>query len=162
VTWLRQHFERCRQRHPWDFCWRIAVEGTIASLTIAFILTLLIGEPDREFPDWPMAGLFLVIVLIAPPVETLLCQALPIFIVRKLRASFRWQVICSTVFFAACHLPEGFITTIAAGAVGGFYFAFAYAHWREKSRWTSFWVTSVSHSIHNLIVWILLLLVGDL
>ncbi|MHC4616612.1 MAG: CPBP family glutamic-type intramembrane protease [Planctomycetota bacterium] len=146
---MTKHFETYKQRSPWDFCWRIAIEGTLLSLLAAAVLTLIIGEPEREFLDWPMAVIFLLAVLIAPPVETLLLQALPVFVARKLKASFRVQVIVSTLTFTACHITEGFITTISAGVVGGFYFAFTYAHWRQKSRWTSFWVTALSHTIHN-------------
>ena len=162
MNWLIRHFERYKQTGAWDFCWRIALEGTLLSLVAAAVLALIIGEPEREFPDWPMGVIFLVAVVIAPPVETLLCQALPIFVARKLKASFRVQVIVSTVIFTVCHITEGFITTISAGLVGGFYFAFTYAHWRQKSRWTCFWVTALSHAIHNGIAVGLLALLGGL
>ncbi|MHC4121893.1 MAG: CPBP family intramembrane glutamic endopeptidase [Planctomycetota bacterium] len=162
MNWLIRHFERYKQRSPWDFCWRIAVEGTMLSLVAAAVLTLILGEPQREFLEWPMGAIFLVTVLIAPPVETLLLQALPVFVARKLKASFRVQVIVSTVIFTVCHIPQGFITTISAGLVGGFYFAFTYVHWRQKSRWTSFWITALSHTIHNGIGVGLLAVVGDL
>ncbi len=162
MNWLIRHFERYRQRSPWDFCWRIALEGTVLGLLTAAVLTLIIGEEQHEFLEWPMGVIFLVVVLIAPPVETLLCQALPVFVARKLKASFRVQVIVSTVIFTVCHIPEGFITTISAGLVGGFYFAFTYVHWRQKSRWTGFWVTALSHAIHNGIGAGLLAVVRDL
>jgi len=149
MNWLIKHFERYKQRSPWDFCWRIAVEGTVLSLLAATVLALILGGPQREFLEWPMWVIFLVTVLIGPPVETLLLQALPVFVARKLKASFRVQVIVSLVVFTACHIPEGFITTISAGMVGGSYFAFTYVHWRQKSRWTAFWVTALSHTMHN-------------
>ncbi|HUT30212.1 MAG TPA: CPBP family glutamic-type intramembrane protease [Sedimentisphaerales bacterium] len=162
MNWLKEHFERYKQRSPWDFCWRIAVEGTVLGLLAAAILTLIIGEAEREFLQLPMGAIFLVGVLIAPPLETLLLQALPVFVARKLKASFRVQVIVSTVIFAACHIMEGFTTAISAGLVGGFYFGFTYVHWRQKSRWTGFWVTALSHAIHNGIGVGLLAVLGDL
>lgn len=161
MNWLIRHFKQYRQRTAWDFCWRIAIEGTILSLLFAGVLSLIITEPEREFHDWGIGMLFLVVVLIAPPAETVFLQALPIFVARKFKASFRLQIIVSTVLFAAFHFVEGIVTGIAAGLVGGFYFAFTYAHWREKSRWTSFWVTAISHSIHNGIVIGLAMLAGD-
>jgi uncharacterized membrane protein YeaQ/YmgE (transglycosylase-associated protein family) len=160
MNWLIRHFERYKQRRPWDFCWKIALEGTLVSLLAAAILALFISEPAREFTEWPMGSIFLVVVLIAPPLETLLAQALPIFVARKLKASFRVQVIVSTVIFTVCHIMEGFIATIAAGLVGGFYFGFTYAYWRQKSRWTGFWVTALSHAIHNAIAVGLFALLG--
>ena len=99
-------------------------------------------------------------VLIAPVVETILAQALPIFVVRKFGGSFRVQIIISTVIFAVCHFSESAAVGISAGVIGGFYFAFTYAHWREKSRWASFWVTATSHAIHNGIIVGLMALLG--
>jgi uncharacterized membrane protein len=149
MNWLRRHFERYRERSAWDFCWRIAVEGTVVSLVSAALLTVITGGDDRGLIDLSIGALFLVAVLIAPVLETMLAQALPIFVVRKFGGSFRVQIIISAVLFAACHFSEGVVTGISAGVIGGFYFGFTYAHWREKSRWASFWVTAASHAIHN-------------
>jgi len=160
MKWLRRHFERYRQRSAWDFCWRIAVEGTLLSLLSSVLLISIFGGEDREFADWGIGELFLIVVLIAPAIETMLLQALPIFVVRKFGGSFRVQIIISTVIFAACHFPEGAAVGISAGVIGGFYFGFTYAHWREKSRWASFWVTATSHAIHNGIAVGLLVLFG--
>jgi hypothetical protein len=149
MNWLRRHFERYRQRSAWDFCWRIALEGTLISLLSAILLTAIVEGDHRTIEDWPIGKLLLVVVLIAPIVETILTQAFPIFVVRKFGGSFKLQILISTVLFAAAHLTEGVATAVCAGVIGGFYFAFTYAHWREKSRWTSFWVTAISHAIHN-------------
>jgi len=92
--------------------------------------------------------------------ETLLMQALPIFIARKINASIKAQIITGTVVFSVFHLTEGFGAFISAGIIGGFYFSFTYAHWRTKSRWQAFWVTAGSHAIHNTIAFILILIFG--
>lgn len=159
---LIRHFQRYRQRKPWAFCWRIAIEGLIVSLLCALALSYLFPDLHREVLDWSAAEIFLVIVVLAPVFETLLLQALPIFIARKLKAPFAVQVLASTVVFAALHFLEGISTGICAGMLGGFYFAFTYAHWRQKSRWTSFWVTAVSHAFNNAIAFTFLALTGQL
>ena len=61
---------------------------------------------------------------------------------------------------AAGDFLEGLHVGIAAGIVGGFYFGFTYAHWRETSRWTPLWTTSLSHALHNGVVWALLISLG--
>ncbi|NIP25918.1 MAG: CPBP family intramembrane metalloprotease [Phycisphaerae bacterium] len=134
----------------------------MVSFLCALILALLFPELDREFPDWDMGTIFLIVVLIGPVVETLLFQALPIFVARKFNAPFVWQIVISMVIFTSLHFLEGIPTGIAAGLVGGFYFAFTYAHWREKSRWTAFWVTAISHAFNNAIAFALLALSGEL
>ena len=118
MNWLRKHFQRYREKTAWEFCWRIAVEGTALSFLSAFILSLILVEAEREFPDWGAATVFLFLVVIAPLAETLLFQALPIFVARKLNASFNSQIIVSTAIFAACHFLEGIATGISAGVIG--------------------------------------------
>ncbi|MHC4642306.1 MAG: CPBP family glutamic-type intramembrane protease [Planctomycetota bacterium] len=161
MNWLIRHFQRYRKRGPWAFCWRIALEGLAVSLLCALVLSQLFPDLHREILDWSAAEIFMVIVVLAPVFETLLLQALPIFIARKLKASFTVQVIASTVVFAALHFLEGIPTGICAGIIGGFYFAFTFAHWRDKSRWTAFWVTALSHAIHNAVAFVMLVLVGE-
>ena len=159
---LIRHFQRYRQRSPWAFCWRIAIEGLAVSFLCALVLVFLFPELDREFPEWNAATIFLVIVVLAPGFETFLLQALPIFIARKLKAPFIWQIIASMALFAGLHLAEGIITFFAAGLIGGFYFAFSYAHWRDKSRWTAFWVTAVAHAFNNATAFAILVLSGQI
>lgn len=117
---------------------------------------------ERDFPDWSAAKIFLIVVVLAPVYETLLLQALPIFIARKFKAPFAYQIVASMAVFATLHIFEGILTAIAAGMVGGFYFAFTYAHWCQKSHWTAFWVTAVSHALSNAFALTLLLLTGQL
>lgn len=161
MNWLIGHFRRYLQRRPWDFCWRIGVESTGVSLAAAALLSLVLDTPRREFLDLPIELVFVVILVIAPPLETLLLQALPIFFVRLLKGSMGIQIFVSTLFFAALHFPEGVVTGISAGVIGGLYFAFAYAHWRTASRWQAFWITTACHFIHNAIAFVLLVVFGN-
>ena len=161
MNWIARHFRRYLERKPWDFCWRIGIESTVVSLVAAALLAALLGASKREFLDLPMPIVFIAIMLIAPPVETLVFQAFPIFIVRVFKGSVRTQILVSTLLFSAAHFPEGIATGVAAGVIGGLYFAFAYAHWRLQSRWQSFWITTGCHGIHNGIAFILLVVFGN-
>lgn len=160
MRWIRNHFRRYRERSPWDFCWRIAIEGTVVGLVVSAIVALL-GVPGREIPMgfWPFA---LLAVLVAPVLETLLFQAFPVWIARLCKARFSTQVLSSLVPFAALHAVEGIQAGLAAGLFSGFYLAFTYVHWREHSRWTAFWVTAVSHALHNAILVPLALALGEI
>jgi hypothetical protein len=161
MTWIKKHFQRYLDRRPWDFCWRIGVESTIASLVASILLAFAVGVPAREFLNYSMGGVFVLLLLVAPPVETLLFQALPIGLVRLLKGSIRTQILVSTILFAACHFPEGIAVGISAGIIGGLYFSFAYAHWRNRSRWHALWITTACHGIHNGIAFFLLVLFGN-
>jgi hypothetical protein len=95
------------------------------------------------------------VIFFAPVVETILFQLFPIWVVRLGNARFSIQVVASLIPFFLAHLSEGIAAGISAGLVGGFYLAFTYAHWCEKSKLTAFWVTAVAHFIHNAIVLLL-------
>jgi hypothetical protein len=160
MKWIKEHFQRYRERPTWDFCWRIAIEGTIVALAVSFIIESL-GVPSREIDIgfWPF--LFFGVV-IAPIFETLIFQAFPVWIARLCKARFSVQLLASVMPFTIVHAIEGVQTGIAAGVVSGFYLAFTYVHWREHRRWTAFWTTAVSHSIHNAIVIPLALALGEI
>ena len=160
MHWIKNRFQRYRQLSPWDFCWRIAIEGTIVSLFAAILLSVA-GAPYREM-DYDPAVILISGLFAAPILETLLLQALPVWIARRRNARFSTQMICSIVPWTILHALEGIQTGIAAGLIGGFYFAFTYVHWREKSRWTAYWVTALSHFIHNALVLGLALALGQL
>ena len=127
----------------------------------ALLLAILFPELGREFPKLSAGVMFVVIVVLAPVFETLLFLALPIFIARKFKAPFALQVVSSMVVFAGMHFLDGIAAGICAGITGGFYFAFSYSHWREKSRWTAFWVTAVAHAFNNFFAFVLLALSGE-
>ena len=160
MNWIRKHFRRYRERSPWDFCWRIAIEGTVVALAVSFIIGIF-GLPGREIDIgfWPL--LFLCVV-VAPILETLVLQTFPVWIARLCKARFSIQVLSSVVPFTILHAIEGIQTGIAAGLISGFYLAFTYVHWRENRRWTAFWVTAVSHAIHNAIAVPLALALGEI
>jgi hypothetical protein len=161
MGWVRRHFQRYRERGPWGFCWRIGIESTVVSLAAAIVLVTILGTRERTFMDMSMGQVFVLLLMVAPPVETLVFQALPIFVVRWRRGSLRTQIGVSTLLFAAAHFPEGIAVGVSAGIIGGLYFSFAYAHWRGTSRWRAFWVTTLVHAIHNGIAFIMLLVAGN-
>lgn len=158
-SWLIRHFDRYKKRSPWSFCWRITIEGSIVSLAAAFLLHILFHLPGRRIGA-ATPVLFIEAVLMAPVIETFICQGFPIFVARVFSASFRMQVFISMVVFAVPHFGHGIISGICAGLIGGFYFGFTYAHWRQKSRWTAFWIVALSHSLHNGFPFVLLLMHG--
>ena len=148
APWIVRHFRAYLTLAPWAFTWRITLEGLLVSVAAVLLLAPFVETGDR-FESLSLETIVVLLVAVAPVLETLLFQALPIGLVRLLRGGPAAQVIVSTALFAAAHFLEGFVVGVAAGLVGGFYFAFTYAHWRRRSRWTALWTTMVSHALHN-------------
>lgn len=149
LNWIKLHFQKHGKRSPWDFCWRTAIEGVVLSFVTVLVLTVFIKVEERQFMEWSVPVLLAVVLVVAPVLETLLLQAAPISIARLLKAGIKIQVLSSVTIFALLHFPEGIAVGIGAGLIGGFYLAFAYAHWAQKSTWKAMWITTVAHMLRN-------------
>jgi len=156
---LRRHFRRHERRTPGEFLWRVSLEGLLVTLTVA-ILAAHLGVESREihpsqFPAFAFSAIF-----IAPLLETWLCQTLPVGAARLCGGGRRMQMAAAIVLFALPHFLVGLGTGLAAGIVGGFYYAFTYTHWRRHSLGRAYWMTAAQHTLHNLAVVVILIGVG--
>ena len=124
------------------------MEGLAVSVAVAMVMWCL-GVPELKL-NASRRRVVVAAILVAPIVETLLFQALPIGCARLLKAKFASQVAWSMALFCVLHIASnGIGSGVAAGLIGGFYFGFTYAHWRGRSRWTAFWTTGLSHAMSN-------------
>ncbi len=89
-------------------------------------------------------------MLFAPVVETLLFQALVIGAFKWMGLGLGTQVAVSAFLFAWDHFADSIEAGVGVGIHGGMYWGFAFAFWLQDSFWTAFWVTAVSHFLHNL------------
>ena len=153
VEGVTAHFAAHRKRSTWSFFWRITVEGMIASIVVIAAAGIFWDMDARtDLDQMPDIKLIVTLCLVAPLVETVLLQTLPVAIMRALRQPFWIQVIAAAGPFAALHFTVNFATGIAAGIAGGFYLAFTYVHWREKSLAHAFWMTTATHAAGNTMV----------
>lgn len=155
------HFDAYRKRSKGSFFWRISIEGVLVPLFAIAVIKLLVRLPSRtDLAQWTPFHFFIEAVVLAPFFETLLLQSLPVMIARSWGVGFWWQVLASIVPFAGAHFFVGVAAGIAAGMVGGFYIAFTYVHWRQKSFRSALWMTSGSHAIHNLLLFVIAMISG--
>jgi len=155
------HFQKYQKMKRWEFLWKISLEFTLLSVLLIpiliFILKFIPGLAflfDTESIDEKISWVsFIYIVLLVPILETLIFQAFPIFIARLFKAAIKWQILVSMLFFMSIHLlGNSILSGILAGSIGGFYLAFIYSHWRNKSRWDAFEMTVAAHFFHNLVL----------
>lgn len=146
--WLRRHFRRHEQRRPVAFLWRVTLEGFLVTVAVAMVAGLL-GMEGREIKPAEFPVQVFSAIFIAPLLETLLFQMLPIGMARLCGVSRRGQMTASIILFALPHFLISVATGLAAGLIGGFYFAFSYTHWRRESLARAYWMTTAQHAIHN-------------
>ena len=153
-----EHFRRYLILPPLTFSWQITVENLIISLAVTGIIYLLWEPTPRTNLQNITASTYLwSIIIFGPIIETLLLQALPVFLARLLGLKFYGQLLFSIIPFAALHFTRSLSAGIGAGIIGGFYSAFTYVHWQSKSTWTAFWVTAFSHALYNLALFAMLI-----
>jgi len=150
MRWLIDHFRAHRNRSLWSFLWRVNLESVAVSFSLG-VLAFLLRLPAREL-NMTIGTLIGFGVVVAPVFETFLFQGLPVGVARFFEAKFDSQVLLSTVLFTIAHFQAYGIGAIPSACAGGLYLAFTYAHWRERSRWTAFWMTALSHAVYNAFV----------
>lgn len=160
---LAGHFAHYRTLPKWPFLWRISLEGLVVPTLLLLIVDQIYRLPERtdliHLPVWQLLAWG---VLLSPFIETLLLQALPVWIARAAGLGFWGQVVVSLVVFAASHLMVNLSTAIFGGLLSGFYIAFTYVHWRKDSFRTALWMTTATHGLHNLAALLLGLAAGDI
>lgn len=165
MIWIKNHFKIYQSKNPWTFLWQITLEGfLVAALFSIFISTIdSRGRSDwKDIVDDNVLGILVISGVIFPILETLLLQALPVFLVRLFSRSVLVQIIVGWIPFALLHFFAGLVAGICAGLIRGFYFSFTYVHWRQSSSWQAFWITSLSHIINNVVVLSLFLMINGL
>lgn len=162
--WLLRPVRLAGCRGPWHFVLRLTIQKWAANLVVAVPLALVgsnghhpVVDTDFSMPQavWRAA---LALVVVAPLLETLFLQAVPIETAKALRLSRMVQFLAGAIPFAAIHFSMGIKVGIVAGTVGGLFLSHAYLEGRARSVWSALWITMVIHFLHNATVMVVLLL----
>lgn len=131
----------------------LAAISLVLSAAVEYILThLQIRQGDRvELLKHGLIGFFVMAVILAPVLETLLFQQVPILLARRFGMPLLLQFALGTIPFAATHFETGLVSGAAAGIVGGVTLSLAYITFVSQSKMKAFVVTAATHSLHNLV-----------
>jgi hypothetical protein len=147
---IARHFRRLVTLSEVPFVLRVTLESIAAGI-VALIVLMPFQSGQQNEPRFTCCD----VVIIAPILETLLLQALPVRIAQIFTRRFSVHLLVGWLPFAALHFFKGFEAGIAAGVVGGYYVAFTYAVWVRHSHRKAIIVTIAMHALGNLIVRIL-------
>ena len=101
------------------------------------------------FKGMSLTRAFMILVLIAPFIETIICQFAIIELLKKLKLSNQLTVLITAVIFGLLHDYNGFY--IVMTVVAGFIFAYYYVALREQGRWYAIFYVFLLHGLANLI-----------
>ena len=140
--------------------WKFAVllfAATFAAKLAALLLfgfTTEIGAKDLDPGRAGRVG-WLVAIVVAPLLETLIAQGLVIWIVRKaLPGSFLWPVVFSAVVFGGGHQasPLYLVCMLLVGAV----WAFGYLSRLDRKGFAqAFWLVFLVHALNNALAFLI-------
>jgi len=95
--------------------------------------------------------LFLAAVILAPTLETIIGQWLPIKVASLFTNNKTRIVLFSALFFSSLHLSWDGLTTFLAALPGGLVLAWSFLIKQEKSFYEAYWVTAAIHGLANLV-----------
>lgn len=162
---ISKEWRRLSELSPWRFVRTIWIIDLFSIVPIYAIVSLL----DRHYhffgPEVPGASLlerwgalpiFLIVVIVAPLLETFIGQGLPWLLTRLLRLPPSFFLVFSTVWFAWLHgvgfHGADFWVMVVGHLIAAFLLAFTYLQGRRHSRWRAIWMTASVHMLANLSV----------
>jgi hypothetical protein len=141
-------------RQPWavrsPLGFGAAMVGAMFGLKILSVpLVLAVGGGDTSGPALE-GGLALVLIAFAVlPIETLLGQGLPLWLLARLGVRRRLALcVLSGAFFGVLHLHAG-LGGWVIGFTSGIVLSYCWLSWRVTSRGAAFWRTTAVHAAHN-------------
>ena len=152
AQYLRKHFSRLAEKKKWPFLWRTWLEAVLLAYIVGNIVQFIFpAGPRSDLAKMTLVGLLGLVLIVGPLFETLVFQCLPLEFTSTLRVRRSLRFLFSVVPFALAHHFAGMPTLLAAGIVGGFYFAFTYERWRKESLVVAVAMTFLLHSSFNLV-----------
>ena len=133
----------------WKYILRAGLISLVPSLVIVLILGLTGVISEETVPEFEGSaiGLFVTLVIIGPPLETLLMAGLLWLLSFIIKRQIGLAVI-SAVLWAAMH--SLIAPTWGLGVVWPFFvFSCSYLTWRRRSWWRAILVTSCVHAFQN-------------
>ena len=157
------------RRNAWHFVGILYLARWVALAPIMVLIHFVFTEAQKSAASMPEEwskgtplGLFLVLVVIAPLLETVAECTLPYWIISRVRDYRRnrpkrcWGFVAiSACMMAALHpMLAGLLPALVTGA----FLAYCYAHFASSSIWEAILATAVFHGAINTVGWTMLVM----
>jgi len=117
--------------------------------------------PEKRYQ---LCDILFLSTIIAPLFETFTSQFIPIIIMKRFNKSPTFIIVTSGIIFCVGHaIGENiyiFIYQSIPLLFSGFLLAFSFLNWLKLSKLKAYLITSSIHSMHNIIISIILLIIG--
>lgn len=150
VNPIRNYFRKTRHYSRLRFIVELALVPFLINL-LPMLVWRLLGQEIQSTTNRDFLYLFTLGCIVAPAVETLVFQWLPIGLASFFTKRSFILLLISSVFFAVLHQHRG-LSGIFMALPTGIFFAWSCLVKWEKSKWEAYWVTTAIHGLHNLVV----------
>lgn len=154
-SFIENYFQRTKSYSDVRFIFELVALTFCLNIILFSLVSLLFdldGTGNTALVDEGSLGdLFVSVVVVGPIVETLFDQWLPIKIASFFTPHLGDLLILSSLYFAAQHLYfglRGFLGLLPLGI----FLSWSFLVKREISLWKAFWVTTLIHSLYNLVI----------
>lgn len=147
----RPCLEPLQQKSKWLFFWTIWPQAVLFGYGASILAQVVFHAGSRsDILRLSLPALCVGALILAPLLETLFFQLIPIELTAALHFGPRVRLACSAIPFGLMHLTTG-IASAASGLVCGFYLAYTYDRWRTESLSAATRMTCLLHSAYNLV-----------
>lgn len=134
----------------------MALVGMVGRIPVGIVAALLrIPQTEADLQpiygaDSTFVGAMIGVLVVAPLLETLLCQSLLIGLMsRWITKKVSPRIVVPAVIFALLHLPR--LHQAIAALTPGLVFGYVYLTWFRRGRRQGYWATVLTHAWTNLI-----------
>lgn len=145
---LRRHLDWLRSLPILPFSLMLAMWAYVLRIVPAIIVAIVAVATEVDVPvvdaPWYLA------IIVAPVIETLIGQWLPIALTSRFTKKTPLIIAVSTILFAAGHYDGGLLPVVIA-LPGALVLAWAFVVWRNRGIWPALTATALTHMWMNLV-----------
>jgi len=158
MHFLKNYFRNTKSYSSLRFIFELSFVAILGKLLIGFLIGIIFVALDLKTNHLPasdyqeiadLTTLFLLLCVIAPILETIIAQWLPITLLKKFISNINLIIGIDALLFTLAHYwIYGFfyIPVILPSAL---VLAWSFYLYRKKSFSKAFWITSAIHGLHN-------------
>ncbi len=148
--------------NPILFVFAISACMLLIECTLALVLVSILGLPPRSNIDSSHKTVLILVLFIAPLIETFLAQLIPYVVLKAFGIDNKFFLLFSMASaFVLLHVSAGLTTTLVAGVVGGVFLSYAFLRFSETSLFFAYLITACCHFLNNAFVLFVLLLLSE-
>lgn len=154
-SFIVRYIRRTRDFGFWRFVFEMVAVAMVLRVP-AILLAVAFGESGESVTvyDWERelgrTGLVVTAILIAPPLETLIAQWIPIRLIKRFGGSDAVAVLGSAALFGSLHRGQGTAAVMVMFATG-LVLAWSLVVWYSRSRWRGILAPVLIHALLNAI-----------